>query len=108
MGYPFEEHETATTLHGYQGDERSQVANIIVRRKHVGAASNDIGFHKRKDGKYDLVISEFDQRSKSRIFLNKFHQSYVVKQSTRQLKKKGYKIKKKKVEQDGTIELRFA
>jgi len=109
LGFPYEEHKIATGLYGYAGDRRSQVANIIVRKKNIGSASNDIGFHKKADGKYELIISEYDKRiRKGQIFTKKFKQVYASKQTQRQLRKKGYKLKKQKVEKDGTIELRFA
>ena len=107
MGYPFEEHKTAQQLQGYRGDRRQQVANIIVRRNHVGIASNDVGFLKKTNGKYQLIISEYDQR-KSKVFVEKFKQTYVIRQAKKMLRNKGYKLKKQKVEQDGTIELRFS
>ena len=99
----------ATNLYGYTGDRRAQVANIIIRKKHVGAASNDIGFIKTADGKYELIISEYDRNiPRGKVFMQKFKQTYVTNQAKKALKKKGYKLKKQKVEKDGTIELRFA
>ena len=69
MGWTKEEievHDEAQHLYGYQGDKRSQKANIIIRRKHVGSASNDLGFEKQKDGTYKAVISEYDSSSGGR------------------------------------------
>lgn len=37
-------------LYGYQGDLRSDSAHVIVRRAHLGRASNDIGFLHQEDG----------------------------------------------------------
>ena len=109
LGYPFEEHKVAQNLMGYRGDKRSQVSNIIVRRRNVGAASNDVGFLKKANGKYDLILSEYDRgMPQGKTFMYKFKQTYIKKQSQKMLKKKGYKLKKQKVEEDGTIELRFS
>ena len=55
-----EVHDTAQNLIGYQGDTRKQKADVIIRRKHVGSASNDIGFEKQEDGFYRAHISEYD------------------------------------------------
>ena len=66
-----EVHEKATNLYGYHGDKRAQVANVILRRKNVGASSNDIGFVKTKDGTYEAIISEFDKRKYNDQWLNK-------------------------------------
>ena len=38
-----EDHEAAQPLYGYQGDQRAQTAEVIIRRKFIGRASNDIG-----------------------------------------------------------------
>ena len=56
-----EVHETAQNLYGYQNDLRNQKAHVIIRKKYVGHASNDIGFEKKKDGFFVAHISEFDQ-----------------------------------------------
>lgn len=52
----------AVPLYGYQGDRRAETAAIIVRRHHIGAASNDLGFARTAQG-YVPVISEYDQRT---------------------------------------------
>lgn len=54
-------HDEADYLVGYQGDKREQKANIILRRKHVGGASNDIGFELQTDGTYVAHISDYDK-----------------------------------------------
>lgn len=56
-----EVHEKAQNLYGYQGDIRKDKAHVIIRRKYVGSAANDIGFEKTDTGKYRAHISEFDQ-----------------------------------------------
>jgi hypothetical protein len=53
-------HKNPVNLYGYKGDKREQKANIIIRRNHVGNASNDIGFIKNADGTYSAIISEYD------------------------------------------------
>ena len=61
MGYKeVEVHEEAQQLVGYHGDLRAQKANIIVRRKFIGHAANDLGFVKSADGTYSAIISDFD------------------------------------------------
>ncbi len=61
-GYSEVEEGEALSLYGYQGDRRPETANIVVRRKFIGGASNDLGFQKTDAG-YVPVISEFDQRT---------------------------------------------
>ena len=65
LGFQAEIHEQGreSHLHGYVGDQRQQTAQFIVRRRHVGAVSNDIGWTRQEDGSYKLLISRYDQRS---------------------------------------------
>jgi hypothetical protein len=60
-GYETVEEGEALSLYGYRGDQRPETAQIVVRRKFIGAASNDLGFQKTDAG-FVPVISEYDQR----------------------------------------------
>ena len=62
-----EVHEEPQSLFGYHGDERPEKANIIVRRKHIGASSNDFGFVRQGDG-YKMLLSEYDHAATPRKF----------------------------------------
>ena len=53
-------HDEAVHLYGYQNDQREQVANVIIRRKNVGGAANDVGWVKNAEGSYEAIISEYD------------------------------------------------
>lgn len=64
LGVPrdrIEVHEAARSLYGYQGDVRDQKAHVIVRRRDVGSASNDIGFERMEDGRYRTWVSAYDE-----------------------------------------------
>jgi hypothetical protein len=56
-------HQTPQSLVGYQGDQREQKANIIIRRQHVRGASNDVGFALQPDGSYKAIISDYDRNN---------------------------------------------
>ena len=60
-GYTTVEEGASLSLYGYQGDKRAETAQIVLRRKFIGSASNDLGFQKTDNG-YVPVISEYDQR----------------------------------------------
>ena len=60
-GYGTVEEGEQLALYGYQGDRRPEAAQIVVRRKFIGSASNDLGFQKTDAG-YVPVISEYDQQ----------------------------------------------
>ena len=55
-------HAEPQTLYGHHGDARKEDAHIIIRRKNIGSASNDIGFLRNPDGTYQAIISEYDKR----------------------------------------------
>ena len=55
-----EVHEEAVNLIGYHGDTRPEKANVIVRRKHIGTAANDLGFVKEADGTFSTIVSDYD------------------------------------------------
>lgn len=62
LGYAEVEQGEALPLYGYQGDERAESAQLVIRRKHIGAASNDLGFTRTAEG-FTPIISEYDQRT---------------------------------------------
>jgi hypothetical protein len=62
LGYPDVEEGEALPLYGYLGDRRPETAAIVVRRRHLGAASNDLGFARTDQG-YVPIVSEYDQHT---------------------------------------------
>jgi hypothetical protein len=84
-----EVHDVAQTLHGYQGDVRQQKAHVVVRRRAVGAASNDIGFERMEDGRYKTWVSEYDsmkglgKQIASGRLLATYAKTRVLKEATR-------------------------
>jgi len=79
MGYVFEEHKQSQHLYGYSGDKRKQKAHIIVRRQHVGAAANDVGFVKGANGRYEMIISQYDKSAgkQSQDFMRNIKKIYA-------------------------------
>jgi hypothetical protein len=62
LGYTEVEEGEALPLYGYQGDRRPETAELVVRRRHPGSASNDVGFARTRGG-YVPIVSEYDQRT---------------------------------------------
>lgn len=56
-----EVHETPQHLIDYHGQKRGQMATVIIRRKFVGGAANDIGFNMTANGTYEVFVSDYDQ-----------------------------------------------
>lgn len=88
LGYRDVERGDKLPLFGYQGDRRSQTAELVVRRQHIGSASNDLGFRHTPDG-YVPIISEYDVRTLAGgHFVAKLRTAYneqVVQEVTRRL-----------------------
>jgi len=112
MGYRVEVHPEGAALVGYEGHERQEKANIIIRRQQLDSASNDIGFTRASDGRYVARLSEYDQRiGFNQNWLNRVHQLYKEKQTIATAKAKGYVFKGREVvktEAGERIQLRFA
>jgi hypothetical protein len=76
-----EVHDEAQNLVDYQGDKRNQKAEIIIRRKYVGGASNDMGFKLQSDGTYQAIISDFDRNKYGDQFMKNLELDYGVEQT---------------------------
>src|SRR5216684_9235031 len=62
LGFADVEQGEDTPLFGYHGDRRPETAALVVRRLHIGAGSNDLGFARTGDGYYP-IISDYDRRT---------------------------------------------
>ena len=62
LGFTEVEEGEALPLYGYEGSRRAETAELVVRRRFVGSASNDLGFRRTPEG-YVPIISEYDQRT---------------------------------------------
>ena len=61
LGYTRIEEGQELPLFGYRGDRRAETAALVIRRRHIGRDSNDLGFALTADG-YFPIISDFDNR----------------------------------------------
>lgn len=118
MGFKLNEiqqHKSAVNLEGFGGDKREQTAEIVIPRRAVGGAANDIGFKLQEDGTYEAIISEYDQgngqarRSKhwnqrgySSTWLGKLNQRYAYHNLKEELSAGGFFIESE-CEEDGEI-----
>ena len=82
------------SLKGYRGDERKEVAHIIISRNQINkftGASNDIGFFwNETEQKYDFICSDYD---KAKNMDQRIIQAYVKVAIEKALAKNGFKIK---------------
>lgn len=101
LGYTdaqIEVHDEPQNLFGYTGDKRPQKAHIIIRRQHVGRASNDFGMLKGPDGKYRILVSDYDRGQMPtkhgcknyKEFDGRLKQMYTVKAVSKAAKKRSW------------------
>ena len=99
-----EVHDKAQPLHGYRGDEREQTAEVIIRRKHLGWLSNDLGFKRNADGAFDALISEYDRGKYSQEWLDRLTQRYAYHAARAKLEEQGFVLASEE-QKDGRIHL---
>lgn len=78
-----EVHEEAVALVGYEGAAREQRAHIIIRRQHIGSASNDVGFVRTPTG-FRLIVSGYDQTRFGAAWLARLSSRYEVHQTEKE------------------------
>jgi hypothetical protein len=100
-----EVHDQPQTLYGYRGDARPELAEVIVRRQHVGAASNDIGFARQPDGSFEAIISQYDRRKYDQRWLGRLTQAYGHAAALTYAREHGYDVLTDEAERDGTRRL---
>ena len=112
LGYEPEVHASGAPLVGYQGDERPERAHIIIRRRQLDSASNDIGFARDASGVYRAIISEYDRGiGFNDAWLGRLAQTYKERQTMAVAKAKGYVFRGREVvetPQGRKVQLRFA
>lgn len=99
MGYHnVEVHEKADSLYGYQGDRRPERAEVIIRRKFIGPASNDIGFRKADDGSYEAIVSQYDQGMLGKDWVDRVCQKYAEHAVLAKLEAQGFAVAERNVD----------
>lgn len=96
-----ETHDSPQTLYGYQGDARPERAEVIIRRRHIGRLSNDIGFRRREDGGFEAIISEYDRSRYDQAWLTKVARAYGHAAALRYAEEHGYEVDSDVVEENG-------
>jgi hypothetical protein len=94
LGFDPSVHEFPMHLTGYLGDQRNEMAEIIIPKKQVNfftGASNDIGFYwDKNEEKFDFICSEYDKKFKMD---QRIVQAYAKVAIEKALAKNGFKIK---------------
>ena len=94
------------------GDKRAERAQVVIRRRQLDSASNDIGFARDESGVYQAIISEYDRGiGFDDAWLGRIAQTYKERQTMAVAKAKGYVFKGREVittPQGKKVQLRFA
>ena len=98
VGYKgkIEVHERPVTLIGYDGrprllNEQEVRADIVIRRRHLWEAANDIGFARQSDGRYVAYISEYD-RSVRPTWHTDVIKEYGAAKAAKELRAQGWNV----------------
>ncbi|MEZ4300810.1 MAG: DUF1257 domain-containing protein [Polyangiaceae bacterium] len=70
-----EAHAEAVALEGFRGDRREQRAHVVIRRRHLGSASNDLGFLATPTG-HQLIVSDYDRHKFGDAWVKKLAERY--------------------------------
>ena len=97
-----EVHDTPQTLYGYLGDARPERAEVIIRRRHLGRSSNDIGFVRRADGTFEAIVSQYDRDRYGAAWLEEVARAYGYAATVRYAETHGFEIATDEVDRDGT------
>jgi len=99
-----EVHEEPQNLYGYKGDVRPEKANIIIRKEHIGIASNDVGFHRTTTGEYEAIISSYDKGKLDQKWMGRLKGNYAVHRTTERQRAMGRTVTRRRLP-DGQQEL---
>jgi len=114
MGFAREEievHVEAQALQGFEGDDREQKAHVILRRKFVGAYSNDIGFLRGADGRFTAIVSDFDRSTHGShgpygpTWLQRLTQQHGLVQAKKLAKQKALRVASQETLANGSVVL---
>ncbi len=112
LGYSPEVSNEGLSLYGYLGDERAEKAHIVIRRRQLDSASNDIGFARDEGGVYRALISEYDCGiGFDDAWLGRVAQTYKERQTMAVAKSKGYRFLGRQVVESPAgkkVQLRFS
>ncbi|MFI0404787.1 DUF1257 domain-containing protein [Actinomadura sp. 3N508] len=96
-----ETHDEPEPLYGYQGDARPERAEVVVRRRHIGSLSNDLGFRRRPDGTFEAIISGYDLGRFDQAWLASLNRAYGHAAALRYAADNGYEIDSDVLGEDG-------
>lgn len=98
-----EVHASPVALVGYEASARAQQAEIVIRRQHVGSASNDLGFRQTPMG-YQLIVSGYDQGRYGTPWLQQLNARYTHHAEQRRLRAEEAERRRQEEERRALVE----
>jgi hypothetical protein len=68
------------SLFGFASDARPKIAELVIRRRYLGKLTNDLGFRRRPDGAFKVIISDYDSRYSAAVIVREVKQRYARQQ----------------------------
>ncbi len=90
-------YQTASHLFGYKGDQRPEVANVIIKRQFMSGASNDIGFIKNEDGTYSAIVSQYDKKKYNDVWMQTLKANYAYHAIRLQQEARGRRVSRERL-----------
>ena len=100
-----ERHAAAQPLVGFEGLRREQRAEIIIRKRYLDAASNDLGFARDASGRFTAIVSDFDRGRFGGPWLQRVTQRYAYHVTRDKLAEQGFALVEERVDERDTIRL---
>jgi hypothetical protein len=95
-GHKVEIHPGGVTITDYDGNPYPQPAFVVVRK--TGEFLSDFGFTRRADGRFALIVDEYDQRFRlGPAWMGRLLQTYKEKETIAMAKAKGYILRRREV-----------
>ena len=108
MGIEFEVHENPIELLAYGSRRKTNLkAHIFVHSSKLKGyrVYNDLGFHRRADGKYEVVSDFIGSKSRDE-FMNRLKQEYGKHVSIKKLKRMGFRSVKATKDKNGYVKVK--
>jgi len=106
MGFQkLEVYDTAQILQNAFMNLFNNKAEIIVRSRYNSKLTSDLGFKLSQDGRYNMVIDDFDQAMFDKAWFQRLSQRYAYHVALDTLKEQDFDIVDERVEPNRTIHL---
>jgi len=99
-----ESYGSPVKLEGAESFWIDETAEVVIRKEHLKARKNDMGFKRQSDGSYVAVISSYDEKFYDEIWIRNLSQRYSYHVTRDTLEQKGFDLIEEE-QQSGEIRL---